>query len=103
MSRVQNRVDRVVHSIHRINPDAHIYLLGLYDPYRGSTLERFLDEQIARWDAASIARFARRQHVDVIRIADLFPSRRRLSPLDGFHPSAAAYAFIASRIASSLE
>jgi lysophospholipase L1-like esterase len=103
ISRTLGRVARVVRSVTRINPKARIHLLGLYDPYRGTKLERFLDEQIARWDARLIARFSKQPRVNVVRIADLVPSRARLSTLDGFHPGAAVYELIAARIAATIE
>jgi lysophospholipase L1-like esterase len=54
------------------------------------------------WDAMLIRRFAADPNVTVIRIADLFATRDRLSPIDHFHPSAAGYALIAARIAPVL-
>jgi len=95
MERTLDRVAAIVAAIHRTAPAARIYLLGLYDPYQSP----YLDEQVAHWDARLIERFARDRAVDVIRIADVVT----VSPLDRFHPSAAGYAAIASRIAPALQ
>ncbi|HEV2718493.1 MAG TPA: GDSL-type esterase/lipase family protein [Thermoanaerobaculia bacterium] len=94
MERAINRIEAIVSTIHRANPAARVYLLGLYDPYRTP----WLDEQVAHWDARLIERFARDRAVDVVRIADVVA----LSPLDHFHPGAAGYATIAGRIAPAL-
>jgi len=94
MDRTIGRIAAIVATIHRLNPATRVVLLGLYDPYR----TRFLDEQVAHWDARLIERFARDRAVDVVRIADVV----RVSPLDHFHPGAAGYAAIAARIAPAL-
>lgn len=96
--RTIGKVARVIADVRRINPTAHIYLLGLYDPYR----KPFLDTQVNLWDAQLITRFAASRHVTVIRIHDLIDRAGRISPLDRFHPSASGYASIAARIAATL-
>ncbi|HEY6141469.1 MAG TPA: GDSL-type esterase/lipase family protein [Thermoanaerobaculia bacterium] len=95
MERTLNRVAAIVAAIHRANPTARVFLLGLYDPYQLP----FLDEQVAHWDARLIERFARDRAVDVVRIADVVT----VSTLDRFHPSAAGYAAIAGRVAPALQ
>lgn len=97
MTPTLDRVAAIITRLHTINPEARIYLLGLFDPYRLPNL----DEQVAIWDASLIARFAGDADVDVVRIADLFAYTSRLSSLDHFHPGAAGYAAIAARIAST--
>jgi hypothetical protein len=56
--RVVNRVATIVAKISRINPNARIYLLGLFNPYQGSSLRSFLDQEVALWDSSLIGRFA---------------------------------------------
>lgn len=92
------RVARVVAEVQRLNPRAHVYILGLYDPY----LNAFLAKQVNLWDAQLIARFAASRNVTVVRIHDLIDRADRISPLDRFHPSASGYASIAARIAATL-
>jgi lysophospholipase L1-like esterase len=98
MQLVLTRMQAVVHRIESINPSARIILLGLYDPYRRT----FLDRQVNLWDSRLIARFADDRAVDVVRIADIFATHDLLSPHDHFHPSAIGYALIAARIAPAL-
>jgi lysophospholipase L1-like esterase len=97
MERTIDRIALIVERIHAANPAARVVLLGLYDPYR----QPALDEQVTRWDARLIARFAADRAVDVVRIADLFAYTARLSPIDHFHPGAEGYALIAARVAST--
>jgi lysophospholipase L1-like esterase len=99
MTRTIARLDRLVREIHRLNPAARVYLLGLYNPYQNTSLAAFLDRQVALWDSRLIAHFAGQPAVDVIRIADLFAYVSRLSPIDHFHPGHQGYALIAQRIA----
>jgi len=101
MRRALDHVDRIVAQIHRANPAARVYLLGLYNPYRNSSVAHSLDRQIAMWDSRLIAHFADRSNVDVVRIADLFAFTPRLSSFDHFHPGQEGYALIAQRIAAT--
>jgi len=93
------QIESLVRRIRRVNPSARIYLIGLYNPYRDSSLGAFLDQQVAMWDSRLIARFAGQPGVDVVRIADLFAFTPRLSSIDHFHPGQAGYALIVQRIA----
>jgi lysophospholipase L1-like esterase len=99
MRRTIAHIDHLVHTVQRVNPSARIYLVGLYNPYRNSSLTAFLDQQVAAWDSGLIAHFANQPGVDVIRIADLFAYVPRLSSIDHFHPGQSGYALIAERIA----
>jgi len=92
-----DRIDSIVSSLRRANRDAHIVLLGVYDPYGRADLDR--DTSI--WSSKLYARFASRRGVTVLPIADIFARSQHLSPLDHFHPSADGYARIARRIAES--
>ena len=97
--RVVANVANVVSNVRALNPAAHIYLLGLYNPYR----KAWLDAQVNQWDARLIERFASARDITVVRIHDLLRLDHRISSLDRFHPSTTGYAAIASRIASSME
>lgn len=95
------RVARVVQRVRRINPAARIVLLGLYNPYRRTSLGAWVDVQVARWDSRIIATFATVRAVTVIRITDLLVKPRTISS-DRFHPSAAGYRAIAERVWSAI-
>jgi lysophospholipase L1-like esterase len=94
-------VASIVHDVER-DSRARIVLLGVYDPYRNPRL----DEYVSLWSAKLLERFADDRRVSVITIADLFANydraRRRISPIDGFHPNADAYDRIARRVAEAL-
>ena len=92
------RVQQVVDQIQKMNPSARIYLLGLYNPYRHTSLSAWIDTQVNLWDAGLIRRFASTPGVTVIRIADLLVRSDRISAVDHFHPGALGYAAIARRI-----
>lgn len=99
MERTIARIDRLVGTLHGINPSARIDLVGLYNPYRNAAFSAFLDREVQMWDSRLIAHFANETGVDVVRIADLFRFVPRLSPVDHFHPGQSGYALIAQRIA----
>lgn len=97
MDVVAERVASIVHDVER-ESRARIVLLGVYDPYRNPRL----DEYVSLWSAKLLERFADDRRVSVITIADLFVARRRISPIDGFHPNADAYDRIARRVAEAM-
>ena len=96
------KVEMLVRNVRALNPAARVYVLGLYNPYRRSTLAAWLDRQVNLWDSRLIERFAASREVAVVRICDLMLRADRTSRLDHFHPGAAGYAAIAARIAASL-
>lgn len=96
------KVTKVVAEIRALNPAAHVYLIGLYNPYLGSSLQPFLDRQVNLWDAQLISQFASVHNLTVVRICDLIDRPDRVSRLDAFHPGAAGYDAIATRIAAAL-
>jgi lysophospholipase L1-like esterase len=98
------RVEGVVAAIQQLNPSARIYLLGLYNPYRGSSVAAslsWIDTQVNLWDGGLIQEFASTPGVTVIRITDLLVRDERISPIDHFHPGALGYAAIARRLADA--
>lgn len=95
-------VERIVRKVRELNPSARIYLLGLYNPYRQSSLRSWLDRQVNLWDARLVIRFASSRDLTVVRICDLLNHDDRISKLDRFHPGSRGYQAIAGRIASSI-
>ena len=96
------RIDRLVARMREINPAARVYLLGLYNPYRRSSVGGWLHRQVNLWDARLITRFASARGVLVLRICDLLEREERISTADRFHPGSSGYQAIASRIVSSM-
>ena len=98
------RVEGVVAVIQQMNPSARIYLLGLYNPYRRSSVAAslsWIDTQVNLWDGGLIQELASTPSVTVVRIADLLVRDDRISPIDHFHPGALGYAAIARRLADA--
>lgn len=98
MSLVAARLERLVRRIHTLNSKARIIVLGVYNPYAGSSLGPTVERLVQLWSSTLFARFATHSHVTVMSIADIFHDRRRISR-DRFHPGAEGYARIAARIA----
>lgn len=100
MNTVLDRVTRAVTAVRGANPNARIFVIGLYNPFVntpfGGTLTPFLND----WNAKLIERFARDPNIVVVQTADLFNWRDRLS-FDRFHPGNEGYAMIARRIADT--
>ena len=94
-----DRVAAIVGRLHALNARAHVILLGVYNPYRGSDVGRTVEPLVAVWQSKLLARFANDRRVTVLAIDDLFARRNRLSGLDHFHPNGEGYALIARRIA----
>ena len=99
--RTLSRVGSLVARLHRINPQARICILGLYNPYRSGSVGRWIDEQVNLWDSALIERLSKMRGVTVIRLADALAHADRLSTIDHFHPGTLGYAVIARRIADT--
>ena len=80
---------------------------GAADQRAGHAVVESSDMLLALWDGRLARRVAADSGIDgetveVVKIVDLLARADRLSPLDGFHPSAAAYREIARRVASML-
>ena len=95
-------IGRIVGRLRQLNPAARIYILGLYNPYRESSLGPWLARQVNLWDARLIMRFSSEPAVTVVRICDLLAIEGRISAIDRFHPGSAGYREIARRIAASI-
>lgn len=92
------RVEGAVEAIHEVNPEARIFLIGLYDPFRQRGFEA--GPYVASWNAALLEAFGGDDRITVVQTADLFVGRDRLSA-DRFHPNDEAYRIIARRIADA--
>jgi lysophospholipase L1-like esterase len=97
MDDVLERIVRVVKVVREANPNARVFLVGLYNPFRLPALNPW----VSRWNAKLIERFSSDPNVAVVQTADIFSHRDRLS-LDRFHPNDEGYELIARRIADAL-
>lgn len=99
---IVERVAQVVAAIRQLNPDAPILILGGYDPIPDNPLKRGIDRYLKRWDDLLDDRFANDPLIDIVKVSDIIDGSAKLSPIDHFHPGAAAYHDIAQRIAQML-
>ncbi|HVR42825.1 MAG TPA: GDSL-type esterase/lipase family protein [Thermoanaerobaculia bacterium] len=93
------RVEAIVGQLRGASPEARIYLIGLYDPFRERG--RSVGPYVAIWNASLSESFSDDPNVTVVQTADLFTFHDRLS-VDRFHPGEEAYRLIARRIADTL-
>ena|SRR5437867_821773 len=99
---VLERVAGIVSQIRAINPDAEILLLGGYNPLPDHPLSGGITRYLKGWDKMLDKRFESDALIDVVKTSDLIDSEKKLSPIDHFHPGAAAYRDVAKRIADML-
>lgn len=99
---VLHNIDGIVAELHRINPAAHIVLLGAYAPIPQEDAALFVEPLVAMWDATLDERFADDRQLSVMRLSDIVDRPERLSTIDSFHPGGEAYQVAAQRIAELL-
>ena len=81
--------------------DAHIYLLGGYNPVPDHPLASLIDIFLAQWDEMLARRFDHDPRVSVLQTSDIVIGKN-LSRYDRFHPGSPAYAAMARRIAEMI-
>ena len=101
MSEVADRIQQIIGTIRRASPKAHIFLIGLYNPFAVTPQGRLLTPLVNRWNAKLIERFSSDANVTVVQTIDIFMNHDRLS-FDRFHPGNEGYELIARRIADAI-
>lgn len=101
MQPVLDNVVRIGTIVRAANPRAHIFLIGLYNPFIREQFGPLLNPLVARWNAKLVEQFAMDPNFTVVQTSDIFAYRDRLS-FDRFHPSGEGYTLIARRIADAL-
>jgi len=101
MAEVLSRVKSIVGTLREANPRARIFLLGLYNPFRGRPEGTAIGVAVNHWNARLVQAFATDPLLTVVQTSDLFVSEARLGP-DRFHPGEEAYRIIGRRIAEAL-
>lgn len=99
---IADRVADVVAELRRLNPDAPILLLGGYNPIPDNPLSGGINRYLKRWDNLLDDKFANDPLIDIVKLSDIVDGPDKLSPIDHFHPGAAAYREAAHRIAQLL-
>jgi lysophospholipase L1-like esterase len=101
MDDVADRTESIVADLRAANPNARIFVIGLYNPFPGTPAGPAVSMAVQRWNAELTTRLAGDPAAFVIPIADIFAARDRLA-LDRFHPGNEGYRLIAERIAQGL-
>jgi lysophospholipase L1-like esterase len=101
LERVEERVATVVEKIRGANPNARIFLVGLYNPFALAADGARVSSAVALWNARIIERFRGDANFTLVQTSDIFSHRDRLSN-DRFHPGDEGYRIIAQRISDSL-
>ncbi|ARP42780.1 GDSL family lipase [Geobacillus thermodenitrificans] len=98
-----DRLDHLLISLRIANPDAVIVLVGLYNPF-STTLPNIpeIDDVIAEWNKASQVVLSRYDRTIFVDIQDIFTDRDELLHRDEFHPNAAGYEQISTRVYHAL-
>lgn len=101
MDDVLGRVEAIVKDVRVAAPQARIFYVGLYNPFRSAPDGAALSTLVNRWNAKVVERFAQDHNFAVVQTSDLFAWKDRLS-VDRFHPGGEGYGLIATRIAEDL-
>jgi len=101
MDDVLQRIDVIVRRVRAQNPRAHIFLVGLYNPFADTPFGRQLAVFVNRWNARVLEHFGGDPDFTLVQTSDLFSHKDRLA-LDRFHPSGEGYELIARRIADAM-
>lgn len=98
------RFEEVLSLLNRLNPNATVVYVGLYNPFYDLMEMRDGSLQVQQWNERAYALIHRYPQMQMIPTFDLFESRigDYLSP-DHFHPNHDGYAQIAARIMQSLK
>jgi lysophospholipase L1-like esterase len=95
----EKRLFKVLQRIRQINPDAHVYLIGFYNPFLHSL--RSVNEiniVVKKWNESSEKVAAKFDGVTYVKVEDLFEVKEPLLAKDQFHPNKKGYELIAQRI-----
>ncbi|MDC3418644.1 SGNH/GDSL hydrolase family protein [Aquibacillus salsiterrae] len=94
------RLRKIVNNIRSINPDADVFLIGLYNPfekYFGDIVQ--LNMITENWNNAILTVASEYDRVTYVPVVDLFKnSDKNLFWEDNFHPNVDGYQLIAERV-----
>jgi len=102
--RYEQRLNKIFSTLQEINPDATIYLIGFYNPFREyfpdiEELEYIVDS----WNQIGLDVTGQYEHIHYIPIKDLFEDPyTEFFADDNFHPNHIGYKKIAERILNYL-
>lgn len=102
----QKRLLEIITLIRGINPDAHLYFIGLYNPFKSSFPDfPEIDIIIQEWNEVSKTILADDPNATYVPIFDLFsnPQKENVLYTDKFHPNEVGYMYIAKRVYQAIE
>ncbi|MFC3885233.1 SGNH/GDSL hydrolase family protein [Bacillus songklensis] len=95
----EKRLSKVLQRIRQINPDAHIYLIGFYNPFLHSLSSvNEINVVVKQWNESSEKVASKFKGVTYVKVEDLFEVKEPLLAKDQFHPNKKGYELIAQRI-----
>jgi len=98
-TRYETRLQSIFDTIQVKNPDAQIYLVGLYNPFNQYFNEvPELGQIMQDWNHISRQVTSQYGNVSFIPVADLFEGSKDLYSEDNFHPNQEGYQLIAERV-----
>ncbi|MDF2788023.1 MAG: family lipase [Neobacillus sp.] len=100
-----NNLIEIMNSIIRVNPEAYIVLIGVYNPFSQwfSDIQE-LDKIVSDWNEASQRVVSNYSNAYFVGIEDLFINPpESLLHTDNFHPNDKGYELIAERLNETLE
>lgn len=98
-SKYEARLSQVLERIREINPNAHIYLIGFYNPFLHSLKSvNEINIIVKQWNEASEKVAGRYKDVTYVSVEDVFEVQESLLAKDQFHPNKKGYELIAQRI-----
>lgn len=100
-----NNLYQIMNSIIRVNPEAYIVLVGVYNPFSQWFSDiKELDQIVSDWNVASQSVVANYANAYFVGIEDLFKNATEsLLYTDNFHPNDKGYERIAERLNETLE
>ncbi|MFB3166262.1 SGNH/GDSL hydrolase family protein [Neobacillus sp. 179-C4.2 HS] len=101
---IKNLIE-IMNSIIRVNPEAYIVLVGVYNPFSQWFSDvKELDKIVSDWNAASQGVVSNYSNAYFVGIEDLFINpTESLLHTDNFHPNDKGYELIAERLNETLE
>ena len=99
------RLTAMLNKLNELNPDAHIYLIGFYNPFESQFADiKELDMIIDNWNEAEELMTEEYENVTFVPTKDLFTnSTMNLLAADQFHPNTSGYKLIAQRVLEYLK
>ena len=94
-------LDKVIQEIRKVNPDAAVYYVGLYNPFNDLEDAKTTSAIVRQWNFDSAELAADYKEIVYVPTFDLFELNTNDYLFnDKFHPNAAGYNLIAERVAS---